>query len=367
MKIIKKIRKYKNYLNILPIKLNYSMFAVDNRKVIEELRNKLVQNLRNLFLSLENQILTMYDNNNDKFIQIIKKIDIKLNTPEEVVDMERTKNHVQAEITNILNSYEDSYKIMIFLIKENDLFDENIISRVCIGIKNYFKFKKDKLRIDKMHQENKETLENNFHKERKELEQKIVDYVNEINKLDQQTHITEYDKVNAIISYLKEDLTVQMEKAIEKSIKDEELLTDYKNEGFENFTMAKNKLYKLSILWENIQAFYREKKLLIHNFNEDIDLDGQEGYIYIFDDIKNKIEQNKKDLHKGEEIIINMSKTVEDEINHISYFLRVVKRVFEAQPPLSEDLRGDVMIAFEDKKIEQSCRETLFSIFSKKS
>ena len=367
MKLLKKIRKFKNYINILPIKLNYSMFAVDNRKVIEELGNKLEQNLRNLFFSLENQILTMYDNNNDKFIQIIKKIDVKLNSPEEVVSMEKTKNQVQADITNILNSYEDSYKIMIFLIKENDLFDENMISKICIGIKNFFKFKKDKLRIDKMHQENKETLENIFHKERKELEEKIVEYVNEINKLDQQTHITEYDKVNAIIAYLKEDLSIQMEKAIEKSIKDEELLTDYKNEGFESFTMAKNKLNKLSILWENIQAFYREKKLLIHNFNEDIDLDGQEGYIYIFDDIKNKIEQNKKDLNKGEEIIINMSKTVEDEINHISYFLRVVKRVFEAQPPLSEDLRADVMIAFEDKKIEQSCRETLFSIFSKKS
>ena len=158
-----------------------------------------------------------------------------------------------------------------------------------------------------------------------------------------------------------------MEKAIEKSIKDEELLMDYKNEGFENFTLAKNKLNKLSILWENIQAFYKEKKLLIHNFNEDIDLDGQEGYIYIFDDIKNKIEQNKKDLNRGEEIIINMSKTIEDEINHISYFLRVVKRVFEAEPPLTEDIRSDVMSAFEDKKIEQSCRETLFAIFSRKS
>ena len=62
-----------------------------------------------------------------------------------------------------------------------------------------------------------------------------------------------------------------------------------------------------------------------------------------------------------------MSKTIEDEINHISYSLRVVKRVFETLPPISEDLRGDVMIAFEDKKIEQSCRETLFSIFSRKS
>ena len=256
---------------------------------------------------------------------------------------------------------------MIFLIKENDLFDENIISRICTGIKYYFKFKKDKQRIDNMHQENKEALENNFHRERKELEEKIEDYVKEINKLDQQTHITEYDKVNALILYLKEDYTFQVEKFIEKSIKDEELLFDYKNDGFENFIFAKNKLYKLNILWENIQAFYREKKLLIHNFNEDIDLDGQEGYINIFDDIKNKIEQNKKDLHRGEEIIINMSKTIEDEINHISYFLRVVKRVFEAQSPISEDLRADVMFAFEDKKIEQSCRETLFSIYSKKS
>ena len=62
-----------------------------------------------------------------------------------------------------------------------------------------------------------------------------------------------------------------------------------------------------------------------------------------------------------------MSKIIEDEVNHICDFLKVVKRVLEAQMPLSEDLRGDVMIAFEDKKIEQSCRETLFTIFSRKN
>ena len=367
MKILKKIRIFKNYLNIIPIKLNYSMFAIDNRNIIEELRKKLNQNLKNLFYSLESKIINMYDINNEKFNQIIKKIDLKLNTPEDVVNMEKKKNAIQSEITGVLNSYEDAYKIMIFLIKENDLFDENIINKICTGIKNYFKFKKDKQRIDKMHQENKETLENIFHKERKELEEKIDIFINEVNKLDQQTHITEYDKVNAIILYLKEDLSAQLEKDINKSLKDEELLMDYKNEGFENFISAKNKLIKLSVLWENIQSFYKEKKLLIHNFNEDIDLDGQEGYIYIFEDIKSKIEQNKKDLNKKEEIIINMSKTIEDEINHIIDFLRVVKKVCESETPMSEDLRGDVMNAFEDKKIEQSCRETLFSIFSKKS
>ena len=234
-------------------------------------------------------------------------------------------------------------------------------------MKTFYKFKRDKERIDKIHTENRQTLEAQFYKERKELEDRIDMYVNEINKLDQQTHITEYDKVNAIILYLKEDLTVQMDEEIKKSLKDEELLLDFKNEGFESYNSAKIKLFKLSILWENIQSFYREKKLLIHNFNEDIDLDGEDGYIYIFDEIKTKIEQNRKGLSRKEEVIINLSKIIEDEINHISDFLKVVKRVFEAEPPIEDDLRGDVMFAFEDKKIEQSCRETLFAIFSKKS
>ena len=158
-----------------------------------------------------------------------------------------------------------------------------------------------------------------------------------------------------------------MEKDIKKSIKDEELLMDFKNEGFDNYNVAKIKLLKLSILWENIQAFYREKKLLIHNFNEDIELDGEDGYINIFEEIKTKIEQNRRGINRGEEVIINMSKTIEDEINHISDFLKVVKKVFEAEPPIQEDLRSDVLLAFEDKKIEQSCRETLFAIYSKKS
>jgi hypothetical protein len=281
--------------------------------------------------------------------------------------MENLKINVNIEITNIINSYEDSYKIMLFLVKENDLFNDNIIQKICSGMKNYYKFKRDKERIDNIHVENKHSLEAIFYEQRKQLEDKIELYVKEVNKLDQQTHITEYDKVNAIILYLKEDLTVELDAEINKSIKDEELLMDFKNEGFENYNFARSKLFKLSILWENIQAFYREKRLLIHNFNEDIDLDGEDGYIFIFDDIKTKIEQNRKDLKKGEEVIINLSKIIEDEISHILDFLAVVKRVFETEPHLDEDLKADVMMAFEDKKIEQSCRETLFAIFSNKS
>ena len=116
MKTLKKIKKFKNYLNILPIKLNYSMFAIDNREVIQSLKEKLNQIIINLFSGLENKILKTYELNNDKFIQIIRKIDVKLNSPQEVVDMDNIKNNVNMEITNIINSYEDSYKIMLFLV-----------------------------------------------------------------------------------------------------------------------------------------------------------------------------------------------------------------------------------------------------------
>ena len=120
---------------MIPIKLNYSMFVIDNREVIQGLRDKLSQNISAKKASLENQILRTYDANNDKFLQIIKRTDVKLNCPQDVVDMENIKNNVNIEIINITNSYEDSYKIMIFLIKENDLFEDSLIKKICLGMK----------------------------------------------------------------------------------------------------------------------------------------------------------------------------------------------------------------------------------------
>ena len=41
MKYLKKIRKMKKYIDIIPKKIQYSMFCIDNREVINDLRNKL--------------------------------------------------------------------------------------------------------------------------------------------------------------------------------------------------------------------------------------------------------------------------------------------------------------------------------------
>ena len=61
-----------------------------------------------------------------------------------------------------------------------------------------------------------------------------------------------------------------------------------------------------------------------------------------------------------------MSKVVEDDIENIVNFLDVFQRLIEAQTPLSDDFKKEVLEATENKSIEDRCREILFSYFSKK-
>ena len=127
--------------------------------------------------------------------------------------------------------------------------------------------------------------------------------------------------------------------------------------------MSKKKLEKLAILWENIEKFYEERKVLIHNFSEFIEI---EHYVTFFNNVESEIKNNKKDLVKGEEVIGKLSKTVEDDIDNITNFLNIIQRVIESPIPMSDDLKKEVIEASENKSIEQSCREILFSYFSKK-
>ena len=362
MKYLKKIRRMKKYIDIIPKKIKYSMFAIDNREVINDLRNKLNANLTLLFKSLEDRITKIYETNNEKFNQFIKLIDVKLTTPEELVQIEKLKIQVNTNFLAALHDYEDSDKILMFLLKEDDVFPLEFSNKICDGIKKFYKFKFEQARIDKMHADNREVLENNFKKERAELEEEMASCHNEINLLDKQTHISDYVNVCAIIKYLQNKVN-RLDERLNKSIKDEELLFDYKSEGFDEHNMSKRKLEKYGVLWENIEKFYEERKVLIHNFSEFIEI---EHYVTFFNNVESEIKNNKKDLVKGEEVIGKLSKTVEDDIDSITNFLDIMQKVIESPAPLSDDLKKEVIEASENKRIEQSCREILFSYFSKK-
>ena len=363
MKYLKKIRKMKKYIDIIPKKIQFSMFCIDNREVINDLRNKLKSNLAILFNSLENRITHIYETNNEKYSQFIKQLDVKIYTPEELVRIEKLKITINMNFLATIHDYEDGDKILLFLLKEDDVFPLEFSNKICEGIKKFYKFKADQKKIDKTHADIREQMENNFKKERAELEEEMVNYQNEINLLDNQIHISDYTNVFSNIKYLQSKLS-KLDERIQKSMKSEELLFDYKNEGFEDYNLCKKKLEKLYILWENIEKFYEERKLLIHNFNENIEI---EHYINFFGQIDSEIKNNKKDLAKGEEIIGKLSGTVETDIFNITNFLDIIQRVIESPVPFSEDLKKEVMEAWENKSIEQSCREILFSYYSKKS
>ena len=363
MKFLKKIRKMKKYIDIIPKKIQFSMFCIDNREVITDLRKKINSILSVLFNSLEDRITHIYEINNEKYNQFIKQIDVKIYTPEELVKIEKLKIQINANFMATIHDYEDGDKILMFLLKEDDIFPIEFSTKICEGIKKFYKFKSDQKKIDKTHADIREQMENNFKKERAELEEDMKNYQNEINLLDNQIHISDYVNVFSNIKYLESKLS-KLDERIEKSMKTEELLFDYKNEGYEEYNMCKKKLEKLSILWENIEKFYEERKVLIHNFSENIEI---EHYINFFGQIDSEIKNNKSELSKGEEIIGKLSKTVEDDIYNITNFLKIIQKVIETPVPFSEDFKKEVIEASENKSIEQSCREILFSYYSKKS
>ena len=115
-------------------------------------------------------------------------------------------------------------------------------------------------------------------------------------------------------------------------------------------------------MWENIEKFYEERKVLIHNFGEDIEI---EHYINFFGQIDSVIKNNKKELNKGEEVIAKLSKTVEDDIYNITNFLDIVQRVIDSPIPLSEEFKKEVMEASENKSIEQVADE-IYRLYCKK-
>lgn len=361
---LEKINSFKAYIAAIPDTLQYSMFAVDTRNTKHDLNMKLENDLYLLMKSLEEEIIHLYNLNIDKYAELVKMIDVKLTTPEDVVEMEqKIKVKVASEISIIQRQNEDAYKIFIYLIKIGHLFTDDLINKTCEIMVKTKKYQNDSEKIEKMHKENRDFLENKFLNEKQEIENDIEAYIQEIDLLNFQTHINEYDNVIEMIEHLEEQIP-KLEERISRNMKDEELLFDYKMEGFEMFYMGKRKLGKLGLLWRNIRDFYEERKTLIHNFSEDVDI---EYYNNIFNEIDARVAMNRTGLAKGEEIVGKMTKILQDDIFNISNFLRLIHQVIESPKPLREELKREILDVLDSKTMETSCREILFNYFSRKS
>jgi hypothetical protein len=123
------------------IQINYSLFAADTRDVKKEMIKKLDELQTTLLNKLEETILSFYSNITLKYSELRKQIDHRLLTPEEIAEMEKVKLNMVYD-TNIINrDFEDSNKIIHYLLSIDHIFSENLIYRTDEVIKTQKKFR----------------------------------------------------------------------------------------------------------------------------------------------------------------------------------------------------------------------------------
>ncbi len=95
----------------------------------------------NLLTKLEETIFAFYSNISQKYSELKKLIDHRLLTPEDIAEMEKIKMNMVYETNIIHRDFEDSYKIIHFLLGIDHIFSENLIYRTDEVIKTQKKFR----------------------------------------------------------------------------------------------------------------------------------------------------------------------------------------------------------------------------------
>jgi hypothetical protein len=151
---------------------------------------------------------------------------------------------------------------------------------------------------------------------------------------------------------------------MEVLLREEELLFSFKMVGFEDFDKAVSKLQKLDILWRNAAIFYEMRKNILVNFSDDLDIIGK---IFQVKELFNTIVSNKNKCRNLEEIVVKMSKIMEDDMEVFKDFLEVTNEVIRAPGHIDENLKNKVISLLDSKKMETACKNILFLYYSKKT
>lgn len=363
LQFAEKIRQYQKYISTIPNFISYSLMSIDTREIKADMFKKTVELSNNLFKSLEDSIIQLYLGCNDRYNKIYKSIDRRLYTPEDLVEMDKIKINMTSELNNISKDFEDAMKIYFFLFKVDHNFSEGIMSKTDETVKRHLRFKKEYDEVEKVHQRDRDILENKFREDKNKLESDISEFISNVNSLDSEIYIAFYDQVlekiennEKLIQPLKERITILS--------KDEELLFNYKLITFEEFDKILLKLNKFSLLWNKASLFYKLRKTLLENFSDMIDLTEP---ILVLKELNTVLHKNRNKLLSGEEIVLKMSKIVEDDIDVFREFLEVINEVIESNIPLDENLRGRVINHLDSKKLDTACKNILFVYFSKKT
>ena len=94
-----------------------------------------------LMNKLEETVLAFYVNITQKYSELKKLIDHRVLTPEEIAEMEKIKLNMVYETNVIHRDFEDSFKIIFYMLSSDLIFTDNLIYKTDEVIKAQKKFR----------------------------------------------------------------------------------------------------------------------------------------------------------------------------------------------------------------------------------
>jgi len=140
---IERIRTLLKYINTIPDFVCYSLFAADMRNVKEEFTKKANELMNSLLKCLETIVIEVYESVMERYKKMYNMINKKLNTCEEVVEMEKTKNGMFTDYNAIQREYDDNSKIVNYLLDIDHVFSDNVLSIIDDVYRRQLKYRKD--------------------------------------------------------------------------------------------------------------------------------------------------------------------------------------------------------------------------------
>jgi hypothetical protein len=119
------------------------MFAVDLREVKQNLFDKTNDLIVLLTKGFEEDIVFNFDGIMKKYDEILVSLDKNLFTPEDIVDMNKTKSEVSLELTSVQREYDDTFKIIYYLLSIDHLFSDSVLKKIEDALARHTKHKQD--------------------------------------------------------------------------------------------------------------------------------------------------------------------------------------------------------------------------------
>lgn len=212
--------------------------------------------------------------------------------------------------------------------------------------------------MDQSHNTDRKNIEQKFKEDKRDLDEKTLQFLFKVNKLDNMIHINEYNDYLDYINTLN-SCVPDFKNRIERNIVEEELLFSFIPSEFKNWDIAIKKLFKLSAFWENTKLFYDKKNDIMSNFSKDLEL---LNYIDEFNNIKKAIYISKGDVN--EEFYVKINKIVDDDITVMIEFLNICNNIVEDEiNKINFHVLGTKVEDIKNKNIDPLIKNTLQKLY----